>query len=126
MSAPDILAKIQRLCIADIAKSTGQAAERQFGGVRPARNDPVQKHRDISLLRRRKGQAHLEATPDRAVKQFIRTHSTEVYDRRAPFAPVPKLALKDLGRIKPSGEDVGHNPRARSAVMRVAQRTAEG
>ena len=63
---------------------------------------------------------------DRAVKQFIRTHSTEVYDRRAPFAPVPKLALKDLGRIKPSGEEVGHNPRARSAVMRVAQRTAEG
>ena len=63
---------------------------------------------------------------DRAVKQFIRTHSTEVYDRRTPFAPVPKLPLKDLGRIKPSSEEVEHNPRARSAVMRVAQRTAEG
>ena len=63
---------------------------------------------------------------DRAVKQFIRTHSTEVYDRRMPFAPVPKLPLKDLGRVKPTQDEVERNPRARSAVMRVAQRTAEG
>jgi 16S rRNA (cytosine1402-N4)-methyltransferase len=63
---------------------------------------------------------------DRAVKQFIRTHSTEAYDRRMPFAPVPKLPLKDLGRVKPTQDEVERNPRARSAVMRVAQRTAEG
>ena len=63
---------------------------------------------------------------DRVVKQFIRTHSTEAYDRRMPFAPVPKLALRDVGRFKPSAQEVAGNPRSRSAVMRVAQRTAEG
>jgi 16S rRNA (cytosine1402-N4)-methyltransferase len=57
------------------------------------------------------------------VKQFIRTHSTEVYDRRAPFAAPKPLPLKDLGRFKPREAEVQDNPRARSAVMRVAGRT---
>jgi 16S rRNA (cytosine1402-N4)-methyltransferase len=60
---------------------------------------------------------------DRMVKQFIRTHSTEVYDRRAPFAAPKPLPLKDLGRFKPREAEVQDNPRARSAVMRVAGRT---
>lgn len=61
---------------------------------------------------------------DRIVKQFIAQHSREVYDRRAPFA-VPKLMkLRALDRIKPSAAEVAGNPRSRSAIMRVAQRTA--
>jgi 16S rRNA (cytosine1402-N4)-methyltransferase len=44
-------------------------------------------------------------------------------DRRAPFAPPPALALKSLGRVKPSAAEVAANPRARSAVLRVAERT---
>lgn len=63
---------------------------------------------------------------DRIVKQFIAAHSREVYDRRAPFAAPKPMALKALGRIKPSEEEVAANPRARSAVMRVAERTGEG
>ncbi|ARU06952.1 16S rRNA (cytosine(1402)-N(4))-methyltransferase [Comamonas serinivorans] len=63
---------------------------------------------------------------DRIVKQFIRAQSTEVYDRRVPFAPAKALPLKDLGRVKPSEAEVSANPRARSAVMRVAQRTEQG
>lgn len=60
---------------------------------------------------------------DRIVKQFIAEHSKEVYDRRAPFAPPKAMRLKALARIKPSAAEVAGNPRSRSAVMRVAERT---
>ena len=60
---------------------------------------------------------------DRIVKQFIAQHSKEVYDRRAPFAAPQPMRLKALARIKPGAAEVAANPRARSAVMRVAQRT---
>lgn len=60
---------------------------------------------------------------DRIVKQFIAKHSKEVYDRRAPFAAPTPMRLKALDRIKPSVEEVDGNPRSRSAVMRVAERT---
>lgn len=62
---------------------------------------------------------------DRIVKQFIAQHSREVYDRRAPFAPPKPMKLRALDRIKPSEAEVAANPRARSAIMRVAVRTAE-
>ena len=60
---------------------------------------------------------------DRIVKQFIAKHSKEVFDRRAPFAPPTPMRLVGLDRIKPSAAEVAANPRSRSAVMRVAQRT---
>ena len=60
---------------------------------------------------------------DRIVKQFIAAQSREVYDRRAPFAPAQPMRLQALGRSKPSATEIEVNPRARSAVMRVAQRT---
>ena len=58
-----------------------------------------------------------------AVKQFIAQHSKEVYDRRAPFAPPKVMKLVALDRIKPSAAEVAANPRSRSAIMRVAERT---
>ena len=61
---------------------------------------------------------------DRIVKQFIAKHSREVYDRRAPFAAPQVMKLLALGRIKPGAAEVAANPRARSAIMRVAMRTA--
>ncbi len=61
---------------------------------------------------------------DRIVKQFIATHSRDAYDRRDPFAPAKVMRLKALHRIKPGAAEVAANPRARSAIMRVAQRTA--
>jgi len=60
---------------------------------------------------------------DRIVKQFIAQHAKEVYDRRAPFAPPQPMRLKALERVKPGDAEVAANPRARSAVMRVAERT---
>jgi 16S rRNA (cytosine1402-N4)-methyltransferase len=61
---------------------------------------------------------------DRIVKRFIAGHSRESYDRRAPFAPSRPLKLQALERVKPSAAEIAANPRSRSAVMRVAQRTA--
>ncbi len=63
---------------------------------------------------------------DRIVKQFIAGHSREVFDRRAPFATPQAMKLKALGRIKPGAAEVAGNPRSRSAVMRVAERTEVG
>jgi 16S rRNA (cytosine1402-N4)-methyltransferase len=60
---------------------------------------------------------------DRIVKQFIAKHAREVVDRRVPFAAPAALRLQALGRVMPSAAEVQANPRARSAVMRVAQRT---
>ncbi|HSC78971.1 MAG TPA: 16S rRNA (cytosine(1402)-N(4))-methyltransferase RsmH [Chitinolyticbacter sp.] len=60
---------------------------------------------------------------DRIVKTFIAKESKEVYDRRAPFAAPKAMRLKSLARVKPSDAEVDANPRARSAVMRVAERT---
>ena len=61
---------------------------------------------------------------DRIVKQFIAKHSREVFDRRAPFAQPQPMKLRALDRVKPTSEEVAANPRARSAIMRVAERTA--
>ena len=63
---------------------------------------------------------------DRIVKQFIASHSRDVFDRRAPFAEPKIMRFKALGRTKPSDEEVAGNPRSRSAVMRVAERTGAG
>ncbi len=61
---------------------------------------------------------------DRLVKQFIARHSREVVDRRVPFAQPVQLPLRSVGRVMPSAIEVATNPRSRSAVMRVAERTA--
>lgn len=60
---------------------------------------------------------------DRIVKTFIARESRSEVDRRAPFAPPRPTRLKALGRVRPGTEEVAANPRARSAVMRVAERT---
>jgi 16S rRNA (cytosine1402-N4)-methyltransferase len=60
---------------------------------------------------------------DRIVKTFIGQHSRDVVDRRAPMAAPKALKLRAIARVKPSAEEIAANPRARSAVMRVAERT---
>ena len=61
---------------------------------------------------------------DRMVKQFMTRHARQTYDRRTPFAPTVALPLRTLGKVKPSADEVRHNPRSRSAIMRVAERLA--
>jgi 16S rRNA (cytosine1402-N4)-methyltransferase len=60
---------------------------------------------------------------DRIVKQFIAKHSRDEVDRRAPFAAPRPMKLKAIERVKPTAEEVRANPRSRSAIMRVAERT---
>ncbi len=60
---------------------------------------------------------------DRIVKTFIARESKHAFDRRAPFAEPQPMRLKAIARVRPGDDEVRRNPRSRSAVMRVAQRT---
>jgi 16S rRNA (cytosine1402-N4)-methyltransferase len=60
---------------------------------------------------------------DRIVKRFIQKHSREIVDRKHLFAPSVPLMLRGLKRVMPSKIEIFKNPRSRSAVMRVAERT---
>jgi 16S rRNA (cytosine1402-N4)-methyltransferase len=60
---------------------------------------------------------------DRIVKTFISRESRAVVDRRAPFAEPAPTRLKALARLKPGETEVRANPRSRSAILRVAERT---
>ena len=64
---------------------------------------------------------------DRLVKGFIAHESRDEPDRRVPFAPPTRtLRLAALARVRPSAAEVAANPRARSAVLRVAERRDGG
>lgn len=60
---------------------------------------------------------------DRIVKQFIAKHSRDEVDRRAPFAAPKPMKLRAIERVKPTAAEIAANPRSRSAIMRVAERT---
>jgi 16S rRNA (cytosine1402-N4)-methyltransferase len=60
---------------------------------------------------------------DRIVKTFIARESKSEVDRRAPFAPERPHRLRAIARVRPGAAEAAANPRARSAVMRVAERT---
>lgn len=62
---------------------------------------------------------------DRMVKQFLASKvKVEQPDRRLPIRAVdlPQPLMKLVAKMKPSDAEVDANPRARSAVMRVAER----
>jgi 16S rRNA (cytosine1402-N4)-methyltransferase len=65
---------------------------------------------------------------DRIVKRFMRDHSRPpTLPKGLPIREIdrPQPALELVGdAVKPSAEEVRANPRSRSAIMRVAQRTA--
>ena len=60
---------------------------------------------------------------DRIVKTFIVRESRSAIDRRAPFAAAAPTRLRTIARVRAGETEVRANPRARSAVMRVAERT---
>lgn len=62
---------------------------------------------------------------DRMVKQFMATRAHVAQpDRRLPIRAkdLPKPELNLIAKHKPSAHEVGANPRARSAIMRVCER----
>ncbi|UDG82232.1 16S rRNA (cytosine(1402)-N(4))-methyltransferase RsmH [Candidatus Vallotia cooleyia] len=65
---------------------------------------------------------------DRIVKRFLQSRARmPVIDRYLPIraADFPSPPLRILGRVFPSKAEVAANPRARSAVMRIAERILE-
>ncbi len=61
---------------------------------------------------------------DRIVKQFMQAHAVVHVPRELPIRAkdLPQGDLEIIARIKPSSIEINQNPRARSAVMRVAQK----
>ena len=66
---------------------------------------------------------------DRIVKRFLREHSQPPrMPKRLPLraAELPPPELKLIGRMqRPTADEISANPRARSAIMRVAERVGE-
>jgi len=64
---------------------------------------------------------------DRIVKRFVRSLAQPRLPRELPLraSEMPQAALKIIGRAqRPAAPEIAANPRARSAVLRVAERTA--
>ena len=64
---------------------------------------------------------------DRIVKRFMQQAAHPVVPRGLPLteAQMPRAALRLIGRaVRPSEQETRRNPRARSAIRRVAERTA--
>ena len=61
---------------------------------------------------------------DRIVKQFLQAHSKVDLPRGLPVREkdLPQSALEIIGRVKPGDAEVSENPRARSAIMRIAEK----
>lgn len=64
---------------------------------------------------------------DRIVKQFFQAHAKVEIPRGLPVREkdLPQSALEIIGRVKPSELEISENPRARSAIMRVAEKRME-
>jgi len=64
---------------------------------------------------------------DRIVKQFLQAHSKVEVPRGLPVREkdLPQSALEIIGRVKPCDAEVMENPRARSAIMRIAEKRME-
>jgi 16S rRNA (cytosine1402-N4)-methyltransferase len=64
---------------------------------------------------------------DRIVKRFLQHQARPQMPRDLPLraSEMPQPSLKIMGRaVKASPEEIQSNPRARSAILRVAERTA--
>lgn len=59
---------------------------------------------------------------DRIVKQFIRGPQAPRVSRGLPAPEVPESPLRAIGKQRPSAEELARNPRARSAVLRLAEK----
>ena len=107
-------------------------ATRTFQAIRIAVNDELGDLSEtltaILALLKPKGRMAVisfHSLEDRPVKQFIAQNSRHQANwARLPLtdAQLPKLALTDLGRQKPSENEIVCNPRSRSAILRVAEK----
>lgn len=110
-------------------------ATRSFQALRIRVNgelDALQQGLDAALERLRPGGRlaviSFHSLEDRVVKLFIRDHSGRVQNsRRGPPVPAAPARLAAVGKAQfPSDAEQAANPRSRSAVLRVAEKLAEG
>jgi 16S rRNA (cytosine1402-N4)-methyltransferase len=110
-------------------------ATRSFQALRIRVNgelDALQRGLDAALARLKVGGRlsviSFHSLEDRAVKLFIRDHSGRVQgSRRGPPVAAAPARLAAVGKAQfPSDAEQAANPRARSAVLRVAEKLPEG
>lgn len=129
------LAEIVRAAISDAAAGIDPAT-RTFQALRIAVNDELgELDRGLSAAERllapggRLAVVSFHSLEDRRVKEFLRQRS-ETAPRPSRHEPpptrqaAPSFRLLHRRAVKPSAEEVAHNPRARSARLRTAERTA--
>ena len=106
-------------------------ATRSFQGIRIHINRELEQVENVlpEAIKNLKKGARLvvisfHSLEDRIVKRFLKKHaSTGKYDKRMPIAPVQTAKIKIIGKaIKASMNELDDNPRARSAIMRVAEK----
>ena len=99
-----------RIAVNDELGAIGRALERAVGRLAPGGRLVV-----ISF----------HSLEDRLVKQFIKRESSPpAGNRRLPAMTAPRLRLRRIGgAVRPGRSECDVNPRARSAVMRIAERT---
>ena len=108
------------------------AATRSFLAIRIRVNDELQTlHRGLeSALETLRPGGRLvvisfHSGEDRIVKQFMRSHDQgESYSRDLPPQEHHRR-LRTLGRWRPLSSETDHNPRARSAVLRAAEKLGQ-
>lgn len=111
-------------------------ATRVFQGVRIAVNDELEALRKgldecLALLSHggRLAVISFHSLEDRIVKRFIAAaaRGDPAYAGLPSMPPEARPTLRPIGRlVRPSAEEVQRNPRARSARLRIAERTVEG
>ena len=107
-------------------------ATRSFQAIRIAINDELimlseALHQTIDVLDKggRLAVISFHSIEDRIVKQFIQKHSRpKQIPKGLPIMmnETQPCLLKDLGKVKPSNEEVKVNRRSRSAILRIAEK----
>ena len=108
-------------------------ATRTFQAIRIAVNNELDEVRDALVGAARVLQPggrlafiSFHSLEDRIVKRFIRdaARAPDPFAPQPTHAPIPRLR-RLTGAVRPAAEEVELNPRARSAVLRAAERLAE-
>lgn len=107
-------------------------ATRSFQAIRIAINDELKMlsealDQTISILKKNGRLAIItfHSIEDRIVKQFIHKHSRpKQLPRGLPVISnnIDHLNFKDLGKVKPSSDEVRINRRSRSAILRIVEK----
>ncbi|HHL31906.1 MAG TPA: 16S rRNA (cytosine(1402)-N(4))-methyltransferase RsmH [Oceanospirillales bacterium] len=120
----EIIAKINRY-------SKKHPATRTFQAIRIHLNrelEQIEKVLPVALKHLNKGGRlvviSFHSLEDRIVKRFMKKQSSlGSFDKRMPIAPETQASIKIIGKtIKASLAELENNPRARSAIMRIAEK----